>query len=216
MKKLCFGLVVAAFAVSTLLDTPALANLFGNPSFESAINYDGPVIPGTWRGFNGGAGSSAAVGTAMPRTGVQELDLGIDGVDNTFAGAFQDVLSLTPGTPVVFSGYHKKGTDPADVGVEIRIEWRNSISNTEISRTPNLTTAPGNDYGLFSLPSVVPVGADSARAVYAIQTFGGEPGPTNTGLVYIDDVSFVVPEPATAMLLGMFGLGLACTYRKRS
>jgi hypothetical protein len=207
---------LAAFAVAALATAQASANLLANSSFEQPITMDGAPFVGLWEGFSGGAGASSANGTAMPRTGLQELDLGIDGVDNSFAGAFQDVPNLIPGSPVIYSGYHKKGTDPADVGIEIRIEWRNSISNMEISRTPNLTTAPGNDYGLFSLPSVVPAGADTARVVYAIQTFGGEPGPTNTGLVYVDDVSFVVPEPATAMLLGMIGLGLACTYRKRS
>lgn len=215
MKKLCFAFLTA-FAVATLVGTQAHANRLANPSFEQPITQDGAPFVGFWEGFNGGAGSSAANGTTMPRTGAQELDLGIDGVNNTFAGAFQDVPSLTPGWPVVFSGYHKKGTDPADVGIEIRIEWRNSVSNTEISRTPNLTSAPGSDYILFSLPSVVPAGADTARVVYAIQTFGGEPGPTNTGLVLIDDASFVVPEPATMALVGMVTMGLACIYRRRS
>jgi len=214
MKKLCFGLL-AAFAVATLVGTQAQANMLANPSFEEPITQDGPPFVGFWEGFNGGAGSFAANGTTMPRTGLQELDLGIDGVDNTFAGAFQDVPGLSPGTPVIFSGYHKKGTDPADVGIEIRIEWRNSVSNTEITRTPNLTDAPGDDYILFSLPSVVPAGADTARVVYAIQTFGGEPGPTNTGLVLIDDVSFVVPEPSTMALLGLITTGFACIYRRR-
>ncbi|MGD9636599.1 MAG: hypothetical protein AB7U97_25165 [Pirellulales bacterium] len=205
---------LVAFAVAALVTAQASANLLANPSFEQPITMDGAPFVGFWEGFSGGAGASSANGNSMPRTGIQELDLGIDGIDNSFAGAFQDVPGLIPGTPVVFSGYHKKGTDPADVGIEIRIEWRNTGANTEISRTPNLTVAPGSDYVPFALPSVVPAGADTARVVYAIQTFGGEPGPTNTGLVYVDDVSLVVPEPMSIALCGLSSLALLFVRRR--
>jgi hypothetical protein len=100
MKILSFAFL-AAFAATALVGTQASANLLANPSFEQPITQDGPPFVGLWEGFNGGAGSSAANGTASPRTGAMELDLRIDGVNNTFAGAFQDVPGLVPGTPVV-------------------------------------------------------------------------------------------------------------------
>jgi hypothetical protein len=61
----------------------------------------------------------------------------------------------------------------------------------------------------------VPIGADTARVVYAIQSFG--PEPTDTGLVYVDDVVFAaVPEPAE-MSLGLAGaLGFLAIYRRRA
>ena len=90
---------------------------------------------------------------------------------------------------------------PLDLDVEMRIEWRNSVTDTEISRTPNFvsTASITTDYQKFGVAGIVPVGANLARVVYAIQTFSG--GAGNTGTLFVDDASFVVPEPAT---LGMF------------
>jgi len=134
--------------------------------------------------------------------------------DNTFAGAFQDITGLGSGVGYIFSGWHATPSSPLDLGTEVRIEWRNSVSGTEISRTPNSTPIPGAAYGPFSLNATVPVGADTARLVYAIQTFGGEPG--NNGTVFVDDISFVVvPEPSTFILAGLGGLALVCLRRRR-
>lgn len=59
---------------------------------------------------------------------------------------------------------------------------------------------PTHQYAPFTVSAVVPAGADKARMVYAIQTFSG--GPTNNGVVFVDDVSFSVPEPKNILLLG--------------
>jgi hypothetical protein len=201
----------AALAVALSGGQALAVNFLGNPSFESPITYDGPPFVGVWEGFSGGGTASAAVSTVNPLSGAQHLDLTILGANNAFAGAFQDVIGLTPGTSVTFSGNHALG-GLADVGVEFRIEWRNTVSNTEVSRTPNSTAAPlTSAYVPFSLTAMVPAGADSGRFVYAIQTFGGEPGPTNTGTIFLDDLS-VVPEPTTALLAAS---GLAAMIRRR-
>ena len=191
----------------------AAANLFVDPSFENQITYDGAPFIGSWEGFSAGAGSEAINGTVMPRTGTLNLALSIFGVDNAYAGAFQDVV-VTPGTNYTFSGWHKTPSSPLDLGVEARIEWRSSVGNNEISRTPNLTTAPTSDYSQFMLSGVAPAGADLARVVYAIQTFGGE--PTNTGTVFVDDVSFAVPEPASVGLAAIAGIALLATRRRQA
>jgi hypothetical protein len=205
----------AALALTCLVASRASAvNQFANPGFEAPITQDGPPFVGSWEGFNAGPGSSAANSTTTPRSGAQDLALNITNTDNSFAGAFQDVAGLTAGSPVTFGGYLMSPSNPLDLGVEMRIEWRNSVSNTEISRTPNLTPVPGSSYTLFEVNSVVPVGADTARAVFAIQTFG--PQPTNNGTVFVDDASFeVVPEPATAGVLAFGALALT-RLRRRS
>jgi hypothetical protein len=99
------------------------------------------------------------------------------------------------------------------VGAELRIEWRNSGSNTEVSRTPNSTPVPTSAYSEFGLTAAVPAGADTARLVYAIQSFG--PGATDSGIAFVDDVSFaVIPEPSTMALLGLGTLALVIRRRR--
>jgi hypothetical protein len=207
----------AALAVALSGGQALAVNLLSNPSFEAPINYDGPVLPGVWRAFSGAntplaaATASSSVVTTFPLSGAQNLNLSILGGNDAYAGAFQDVIGLTPGSSVTFSGNHALG-GAADVGVEFRIEWRNTVSNTEISRTANSTAAPlTTAYVPFSLTATVPAGVDTGRFVYAIQTFGGEPGPTNTGTIFLDDMR-VVPEPTSALLAVA---GLAAMIRRR-
>ncbi|MCA9186796.1 MAG: hypothetical protein KDA99_14315, partial [Planctomycetales bacterium] len=190
----------------------AAAQGVANASFEDPITADGAPFVGFWEAFSAGAGAISANSTEMPRTGAQSLLLEIDNVDNSFAGAFQDIPNLTPGTSVTYSLWHKSTSNPLDLGTEVRIEWRDSVGNVEISRTANSTPVPSSDYTEFSLSSVVPAGADTARIVYAIQTFG--PEPTNSGSVYIDDVSFV-PEPS-AGIMSLVALLAMPMLRRRS
>lgn len=197
MNRLSVCITIAAIALAlTPSPTPA-ANLLANPGFEDPITYEGTQFVGSWEGFVGSGGASAANSAASPRTGAQHLALLINGVDNTFVGAFQDVPGLTPGQPAVFSGFHK-AVGPVDATVEFRIEWRNSITNSEVARTNAPTPTLTGDYTEFSLAAPVPPGADTARVVYAVQTFTGPVG--NTATVYVDDTSFQVPEPASLML----------------
>jgi hypothetical protein len=208
-------LALTVVLLLSLTNSQAVVNLLVNPGFEDPITSDGPPFVGSWEGFNGGAGSASANSPVMPRSGLQSLGLSIFNTDNTFAGAFQDVAGLLSGTEYTFGGWHATSSSPLDLTAEVRIEWRNSGSNTEVSRTPNLTPVPSAAYSSFSLTAAVPAGADTARVVYAIQTFTG--GPSNNGIVYVDDMSFtVVPEPSTMALLGLGGLALAAMRRRRS
>jgi hypothetical protein len=212
MHRLTIG-VLAALAATSLAGGQAAANSLVNPGFEDPITSDGPPFVGFWEGFSGGAGASSANGTIMPRTGAQHLDLSIVNTDNTFAGAFQDVPGILPGQTGYFSVWHKTTTNPLDAVVEMRIEWRNAT--TEVGRTPNFTPVPTADYTKFTMSGVAPAGTTTARVVYALQTFTG--GPTNNGRVFVDDASFLVPEPA-GLTLAAFGLValMARTFRRRS
>ena len=204
----CFAaaVVVAAMALAA---APASAQLLANGGFEQPVTTDGPPFVGSWEAFNGGTGASAVNSTTMPRSGAQHLALSINNTNDTFAGVFQDVPNLTPGTPVTFTGYNLTTSNPLGIAPEVRIEWRNASS--EVGRTPNLIPTLTGQYTPFTLTGTVPTGASIARVVYAVQSFGPEPG--NTGVVFVDDVSFV-PEPSSA-LLAFVGLGLTCLRRRR-
>ena len=188
---------------------PSQAAILFNPGFEEPITYDGPPFVGSWEGFSGGAGAAAFNSTAMPRSGAQHLTLLITNTDNTFAGAFQDV-PVTGGEFYTFGGFHMTPSSPFDVTAEIRIEWRDAFN--EISRTQNLIPTLTGAYAEFSLSETAPAGAQFARVVYAIQSF--TPEPTNTGTVYLDDVTFV-PEPSSLSLLAGGALLLARRGRRR-
>jgi hypothetical protein len=205
-----------ALTVALILSfTPSMfgqGNLLVNGGFEAPITSDGPPFVGSWEGFNA-AGASAANSSLQPRTGAQSLGLSISNTPNSFAGAFQDVPGLTPGLDYIFNGFHATSSNPLSVGVEVRIEWRNSVSNTEVSRTPNSTPVPGLAYSPWNLQATVPAGADTARVVYAIQSFSTS--PLGNGNVFVDDVSFTaVPEPSTMALLALGGLGML-VWRQR-
>ncbi len=204
---------LTALFLLSLTASPFAANLVVNGGFEDPITYDGPPFVGSWEGFQGG-GASAANSTDMPLTGLQSLELSIASTVNTFAGAFQDVPGLAAGTEYTFGGWHASTSSPLNLGVEVRIEWRNSVSGNEVGRTPNLTPIPGTIYLPFSLTTAVPVGADTARLVYAVQSFST--APLGDGTVYLDEVSFsVVPEPSSALLLGVGCMALVALRQRR-
>jgi hypothetical protein len=207
--------LLALTSVSILsLAASSVAQVVVNPGFEDPITSDGPPFIGFWEGFNGGAGSSAANSTLMPHTGLQSLQLSIVTTPNTFAGAFQDV-AVVAGNGYIFGGWNATTSNPLSVGVEVRIEWRNSGSNTEVSRTANLAPVLGAVYSPFGLTATAPVGADIARIVYAIQSFST--APLGNGTVYMDDVSLtLVPEPSAMALLGLGGLALTAMRRRRA
>jgi hypothetical protein len=205
-----FGWLLSAVACSAIFASQASAqNLFANPGFEDAATYteDGPPFVGSWEGFQGD-GADATRALVSPRTGLAHLSANINNADNTFAGAFQDVV-VSPGQLVNFSLWHRADAVPYTLVSEMRIEWRNSGTNSEVSRN-QIVPVPTAEYTLVSLPLTVPAGADTARAVYAVQSFSNV--GANLGTVYVDDASFeVVPEPAAGLLSAIalaFGWGV--------
>ncbi|NNF67546.1 MAG: hypothetical protein HKM98_08560, partial [Gammaproteobacteria bacterium] len=167
----------------------AAGNLLNNTGFEDPIEFD-LIDFSNWQGFSGdgtpGVDTAVFNSTNNPRTGAQSLELGISNFPNTFAGVLQDVTGLSAGQEATFSGFAAGFLDTG--GVEIRIEWRDSVTDTEISRTGNLMPILSNTYEPFSLTAIVPPGADTARVVFAIQSFSG----ALNQVVFLDDVSFTL------------------------
>jgi len=203
-------------AIAMWCPQAAAQNLLTDPSFENPALYtaDGPPFVGSWEAFNGGAGTSSVNDALLPHSGARDAHLSIVATNNTFAGFFQDV-PVTPGVSYTYSGFHESlNLNPADYVTEVRFEWRNSGTNTEVSRNQVLPIA-GALYTPFSLTFPAPAGADTARVVYAIQTFS-DTGLLNTGEVFVDDLSVTrVPEPTAIVLAGLGALGLL-RMRRRS
>ena len=198
-----------------LTASQTFGNLLANAGFEDPITFEGTVFTGSWEGFSGGGRASVTNASTMPRTGAQHLNASIVNSNNNFAGVFQDVVGLVPGQTGIFSVWQKAPTLPLDLDVEMRIEWRKVGQAAEVGRTPNFVSTPGitTDYQQFSVMGVVPAGADTARVVYAVQTFSG--GAGNTGTLFVDDTSFVVPEPAALGLFMCAMVTLVNTRRRR-
>src|SRR4051812_29242373 len=208
MKYISCVLLGSLVAIAISCPQATAQNLLTDPSFENPALFtaDGPPFVGSWEAFNGGAGTSAIDDTLSPRTGTHEAHLSIAATNNSFSGFFQDV-PVTPGVLYTYSGFHQSANlNPVDYVTEVRFEWRNSVSNTEVSRNQILPIALAQ-YTPFSLAFVAPAGADTARVVYAIQTFS-DTGTSNTGNVFVDDLSLTgVPEPSAIGLAGLGGFG---------
>ena len=184
------------------------AGVLVDPGFESPLVDDGTGT-GKWGPFSAGLPSSAITTTSTPRSGASHLRLAMGGAGNLYAGVFQDV-DVLGGDVITFSGFHA-AVDNAPTGIEIRIEWRNS--GGEIARTLNLAPSPGSVYEAFSLTETAPAGADTARVVYALQSFVG----SANSVVDVDDVlvsGSSIPEPSTSLLMSFCALGLM-VRRKR-
>lgn len=206
--------LLAAVALFMSASQANAQNLAVNPGFEDPITSDGAPFVGFWEGFNG-AGASSIRDTVQPRTGLGHLHMNITATNDSFAGAFQDIEGLTPGQIVTYSGWHMTPISRVfDLVPEVRIEWRKTGQGPEVDRD-QILPVPTADYTQFSLALPVPLGADTARIVYAIQT-GTNAGTLNTGSVYVDDVSLtVIPEPTTLALASLAGAALLVARRRR-
>jgi hypothetical protein len=189
------------------------ANLLANPAFEFPVTTDGAPFVGSWEAFAGG-GASSNNSTTSPLSGLRSLRTSILNTDNSFAGVSQDVLGQVPGQPALWRVWLMTPSNPLDVGVFLRIEWRDTVADVEVSLTENLYVVPGfNQYTQASLFATVPPGANSARVTFTIETFSG--GPTNSGIVFVDDASFDnVPEPTSVAMWALGAIGVSSLRRR--
>lgn len=196
-----------AAAVSVVGISAQANNNLVDAGFESGVFVDDGSGAGKWQPFaDGSAGNTSEIGMLMPRTDANAAELNLVN-PNGFAGFFQDVPAV-PGNDAEWSVW-VKDTLGGGSAIEMRIEYRDSVADAEVSRTANLVpTLASTDYELVTLADTVPAGADTARVVFAIQSFGATPPQS----VFVDDAYASAPEPTTAILAL---LGLAPLARRR-
>ncbi|MEM8944947.1 MAG: PEP-CTERM sorting domain-containing protein [Planctomycetota bacterium] len=203
---------VALLAMVLVAAQSATANPLADPGFELPLVDDGNGV-GKWNPFSDSGASISEMATTMPRTGAGHANLDLS-APNGFAGFFQDVINVVPGSPIDWSVWAKDNSGTNGQGIEMRIEYRESAGDTEVSRTGNLVPGSlGSAYEQITLSDTVPAGADIARVVFAIQSFGTAPPQS----VFVDDASVSVqqiPEPASIALVGLAGIAVA-TMRRR-
>ncbi len=196
----CLALAVSASHAQSLAD----------PGFEGTLSFDGAPFDDAWEGFFGTFSDPAGMpfsryGSTMPLGGSQALEVGVDS-DASFAGAFTQVNGLAPGQVVDFFVFAKSPSPSVlTAEVQLRIEFFDS-SDTFVDQTGNLTPVITGDYLEYMQTGVVPLGADRARFVIALDSGGDFRG--DNGTVYFDNASIVVPEPTSLALLGVGGLAM--------
>jgi len=206
-------LIAAVIFICSIQHTQA--NLITDPGFEDTLRTGGGLNVGeytVWEVFNSDTAlTSGELVSTNQRTGAQALGLSIPSAANNFVGVFQDIVNVSAGQLVEFGGWHQLLSPAA--AIEIRIEWWSTVTNTEVSKTANLTPLPSNTaYELFSLQAVVPDFADVARLVYALQSFSG-PAPME---VLVDDTFFTVTQVSDPFASGLLIVGMLClVFRNR-
>jgi hypothetical protein len=200
---------LAGLALAT--SQAAAQNLVENPSFELPT-VDMGSANDVWFRFGSGANGVSFESTAMPRTGQRHIGLEMIGA-NQFAGVFQNLnQTVSPGDIVTFKGWAKNASGaPFNATQEIKLEWQGT-PNPPQNRVDVLTL--GDTYSQFTHMGVAPAGTTGLVVTYALSSFGA--GQTGNSLVYLDDIEVtLIPEPATAGLLGLGSLGLVAFARRR-
>ncbi len=203
MKRMTGGLVILALCACA-----ASANLLKNPGYEEPVMTTWSPENETTNWF--GWGDVECVGGAWktPHGGLQSLVMknwmgGGDGVEQK-----PDVLA---DTPYEFS-FYSLWDGGYDGTLAVQVRWLDSGGTQIGSNIVAWAAGVADTWDLHS--AVVTSMVGSSRAEINFNNSGG-----TAGALYLDDVGFdvyVIPEPATAALLGISGVVLACLRRRKA
>ena len=216
MKKY-ISVLAACLAVATLLPTAQANELIGNGGFESDLlpNDSVPTF-GNFTLFLGGVDpANQGLDMTDPVSGTNALTLSISGEDNAFVG-FQQLVSVTAGEEYTYSLDLRQVGGVFDIQqAEYRFEWQDSMGMPIFNTDNGDLSGLSQTYQNFSRTEIAPAGAAQANIVFALASFNA--GGTNTGTVYIDNVSVTstkIPEPASASLMAL-AMGAFVARRRR-
>jgi hypothetical protein len=194
--------MIAALCVAGI----AQANLLKNSGFESGVELAWSPNNETTNWYGWGDVEAVGAGWKTPHGGNQTLVLknwlgGGDGVEqkpDVTADAAYDLSFYT----LWDGGY--------DGTLDAQVRWLDS-GGAQIGSNTLSWSAGAQDTWNFTSARVTSM-VNSARAEINFNNSGG-----TAGALYLDDVNFagvVVPEPTTAALFGLLGIGLLAVRRR--
>jgi hypothetical protein len=223
----------SAFCLFAVTQAWGATNLLNAPGFEGLT--PGAVSDGSdnnvWASFNGGQ-NNMSVSTAYARSGTQSAQLGPNGA-NQFAGLRQNELDSFMGPSDIegktfeysFWVFYATGDAP-DKNFKWTLEANNPFNTAgptfQTSGTIDVSSLIADSWtefnGQITMPVVDPAETNPNLIINRVGMKFEQNGYVNgdsTGSFYIDDVSLaVIPEPSSALLLGLAG-GLVAFGRRR-
>lgn len=205
--------------VAVGLTTTASANLLTDPGFEGVDASAGDVSTvgsgGAWSGWNNWVPPNGAYYTAaVAHTGSQ--------AGKTFSGpnaGIYQYVDVSGNDGAAFTGslwFVNSSVDPLQAAsqlADVRVVFFDGANGTGTALATIVAPAPFTNattdvWTQLTVTGLVPTGAVSAQFMAFLDN------PENAGgAMFVDDASFVVPEPASLALLAMGGLAMIARRR---
>lgn len=224
--------------MNCILATPASAQeLLTDPGFEDPrpLEPEDPNTSDPWRRTYFSLKPMVTNATVMPNSGLEHASItqdhsiaGETNIDTAVFAGFGAASSISDfaGKQLQLSVEYKvvensiEGSDPNAPGTFVRMYLAYFGSSGflgfgSFASADVFVTGTNADYVIHSFVDTVPVFSEAVTVIGYNLAVPGQFGGTGTATVYFDDASLmVVPEPATASLLGM-GLSAILLRRRR-
>lgn len=190
----CFAVVAA----------PSQAELLTNPGFEDT-DMDGNQGDG-WGSF-GSAGFNAFFGPNG------HASLFMDNPGN-FGGVFQTGIAATPGLEYTFDLVDVRIEASAAANARFGLEYYDAGDATKLGETiVPIALSPTGDGLSFSMTSVPVAGTAFVRPIILFDNVTSTANGQENLFVFGASLT-AVPEPSSAILLGLVGIGFATRHRR--
>lgn len=201
MKQMMLWMIVVLCVAGT-----AQANLLKNPGFESGVEMTWSSENETTNWYGWGDVEAVGAGWKTPHGGNQTLVLknwlgNGDGVEQK---------PTVDGNTAYDLSFYSLWDGGYDGALNVQVRWLDAGGSQIGSNSVSWTAGIQDKWNLTSARFTSTL--NSARAEINFNNTGG-----TAGALYLDDVDFtgvVVPEPTTAALFGLIGLGLLATRRR--